>query len=88
MSGEISKSFFNYKLKSLYYAGELRFVGGACQLQGRIEIFHSGIWGTVCDNGFGYNDAVVVCRQLGSRYKFIFGNFHTSTAYIHNYPLP
>ena len=33
---------------------------------GRVEIFLSGEWGTVCDNG-GANvyGARVVCRQLG-----------------------
>ena len=44
---------------------EVRLVGGNNQYEGRLEIRWNGVWGTVCDDGFGNVDAAVVCRQLG-----------------------
>ena len=34
-------------------------------MEGRVEIRHHGIWGTVCDDDFSNNTAKVICRSLG-----------------------
>ena len=44
---------------------QVRLVGGSSSSEGRVEIKVAGVWGTVCDNNWGDNDANVVCRQLG-----------------------
>jgi hypothetical protein len=36
------------------------------QVQGRLEVFHGGLWGTVCNDDFEEADAQVACRQLGN----------------------
>ena len=44
-------------------SGTVRISGGGSS--GRLEVYHSGIWGTVCDDGFTSTEANVACRQLG-----------------------
>ena len=48
--------------------GDIRLVGGSDQFEGRVEICISDQWGTVCDDGWNFNDASVVCNQLGYSY--------------------
>ena len=45
--------------------GTVRLVGGVTEREGRVEICIGGVWGTVCDRGFGSYNGRVICRQLG-----------------------
>ncbi|XP_052276800.1 deleted in malignant brain tumors 1 protein-like [Dreissena polymorpha] len=59
-----------------YYRDIIRLESGPDKSTGRVEIFHNGQWGTVCDDGFGYEEVLVVCRMLGLYRGHRYGRFY------------
>ena len=57
----------------------VRLAGSIIPLEGRVEVYHQGEWGTVCSSGWSShsNNKDVVCRELG---------FTQGRAFSHEYP--
>ena len=58
-----------YAFKKSFFAdcrdGDVRIVGGASPTEGTVLVCYNNLWGMITENGWGDNDAAVVCRQLG-----------------------
>ena len=45
--------------------GAVRLRDGNDSSYGRVEVCVNGLWGTVCNDYWDYEDASVLCNQLG-----------------------
>ena len=56
---------FHYNTDLIIPDGNLRLADGPTSSEGRVEVFYSGTWGTVCDDEWDKYNGKVVCTQLG-----------------------
>ncbi|XP_078059633.1 scavenger receptor cysteine-rich type 1 protein M130-like [Mustelus asterias] len=43
---------------------QMRLANGGSVCDGRVEVYHGGVWGRIVDTQWNFEDADVVCRQL------------------------
>ena len=63
--------------------GDVRLRGTTKATEGIVEICINGEWGSVCDNGWSFRDAAVVCRQLGYHAQGEFGLFQYTVSRLY-----
>ena len=61
--------------------GDVRIVGGASPTEGTVLVCYNNLWGMITENGWGDNDATVVCRQLGYSSE---GNNNSTSSHAHH----
>ena len=57
--------FIMHTTAQLCTNGTVRLQNGITKFEGRVEVCLSEEWRTVCNDFWGQNEALVVCRQLG-----------------------
>ena len=65
--------YLYYFTESCTNVGAIRLSNGSQLNEGRVEICLDGYWGSVCNNGWDEQDALVTCRQAG--YQTLSGEF-------------
>ncbi|XP_060602750.1 deleted in malignant brain tumors 1 protein-like [Ruditapes philippinarum] len=43
----------------------VKLIGGYFPWEGTVQVYHDGVWGTVCHRNFDANEAYVICNMLG-----------------------
>ena len=56
---------FLYMYIGTCVTGAVRLIGGLVPTEGTVQMCVGGRWRQLCYSGWGYQEAFVVCRQLG-----------------------